>query len=186
MLEANAKARPCAGSRVREEHPHLKALLHCFRTPEPHLSQGNQRLEIKPLGGCLRSCARSPSLFREPQRHACRQCQARPRPPRVHKAAGRPDHSSSVREAAGVVLNKRKFGLRSPNSTFAVLQRPTIERPVDGSWRVLFRCWWSPPTCPGRSVKIRIAFLCVHEHRRWPSGVFMNNAPLGRSVFLAD
>ena len=41
--------------------------------------------------------------------------------------------------------------------------------PVDGSWRVLFRCWWSAPTCPGRSVKIRIDFCCVHEHRRWPS-----------------
>ena len=48
-----------------------------------------------------------------------------------------------------------------------MLQRPTIERPVDGSWRVLFWCWWSSaPTCPGRSVKIRIIdFLCVHEHR---------------------
>ena len=84
-------------------------------------------------------------------------------------------------------MNKGKFGVRSPKSTFAVLQRPTIERPVDGSWRVLFRCWWSTtPTCPGRSVKIRIGKKCVHEHRRWPSGVFMNNAPLGRSIFLTD
>ena len=38
-------------------------------------------------------------------------------------------------------MNKGNSGLRSPKSTFAVLQRPTIERPVDGSWRVLFRCW---------------------------------------------
>ena len=29
-------------------------------------------------------------------------------------------------------------------------------------------------------------FFCVHEHRRWPSGVFMNNAPLWASVFLTD
>ena len=51
-------------------------------------------------------------------------------------------------------------------------------RPVEP--QVLFMCWWSAPTCPGRSVKIRIGKFCVHEHhRRWPSGVFMNNAPLG-------
>ena len=57
-------------------------------------------------------------------------------------------------------MNKGKFGVRSPKSTFAVLQRPTIERPVDRSWRVLFRCWWSAPTCPGRSVKFELLFLC--------------------------
>ena len=83
-------------------------------------------------------------------------------------------------------MNKGKLGVRSPKSTFAVLQRPTIERPVDGSWRVLFRWWWSASACPDRSVEIRIVFFCVHERRRWPSGVFMNNAPLGRSVFLTD
>ena len=38
---------------------------------------------------------------------------------------------------------------------------------------MLFGCGWSVPTCPGRSVKIRIAFCFVHEHRRWPRGVFM-------------
>ena len=59
-------------------------------------------------------------------------------------------------------MNKGKIGVRSPKSTFAMLQRPTIERPVDGSWRVLFRCWWSAPICPGRSVIIRIDFFCVH------------------------
>ena len=77
-------------------------------------------------------------------------------------------------------------------STFAVLWRSPIERSFDGSWRVLFRCGWSAPTCPGRSVKILIGFFvfmnkgpasalrfnyyrlpalaawCVHEHR--PTG----------------
>ena len=67
-----------------------------------------------------------------------------------------------------------KFGVRSPNSAFAVLQRPTIERSVDGSWRVLFMCWWSTPTHAqvDQSVKLRIGFFYVHEHRRWPSGVW--------------
>ena len=97
---------------------------------------------------------------------------------------GRANSAQSSRRC--LFMNKGKFGVRSPKSNFAVLQRPTIERPVDGSWRVLFRCWWSAFTCPGRSVKIRIEKKCVHEHRRWPSGVFMNNAPLGRSVFPTD
>ena len=64
--------------------------------------------------------------------------------------------SSAQSSRRCLFMNKEKFGVRSPKSTFAVLQRPTIERPVGGSWRVLFRCWWSAPTCPGRSVKIRI------------------------------
>ena len=33
-----------------------------------------------------------------------------------------------------------RFHVGSSKSTFAVLQRPTIECPVDGSWRVLFSC----------------------------------------------
>ena len=43
-----------------------------------------------------------------------------------------------------------------------------------------------PHMRPGRSVKIRIGFCCVYEHHRRPSGVFMNNAQLGRSAFLTD
>ena len=79
----------------------------------------------------------------------------------VSGAADRTRRTRSSRRC--LFMNKGKFGVRSPKSTFAVLQlqRPTTERPVDGSWRVLFRCWWSAPTCPGRSVKIRIdLFLC--------------------------
>ena len=68
-------------------------------------------------------------------------------------------------------MNKGNFGVRSPKSTFAVLWRSPIERPsFNGSWRVLFRCGWSAPICPGRSVKIRIDFL-----------VFMNTG-VGRVV----
>ena len=70
-------------------------------------------------------------------------------------------------------MNKGKFGVRSPKSTFAVLQQPTTERPVDGSWRVLFRCLWAAPTCPGRSVKIRIDFLCVVPIGKAPARVLV-------------
>ena len=59
------------------------------------------------------------------------------------KSPGTPSAQSSRRY---LFMNKGEFRVRSLKSSFAVLQRPTIERSVDGSWRVLFRCWWSAPT----------------------------------------
>ena len=86
-----------------------------------------------------------------------------------------------AKQPALFVHEQREIWGSKPKTTFAVLQRPTIERPVDGSWRVLIRCRWSAPTCPGRSVKNRIVFCvcvcsrtpalavwCVHEQR--PTG----------------
>ena len=58
---------------------------------------------------------------------------------------------------------------------------------ANASWCVLLRYGWPVFICPGRPVKIRFC-VCVHEHRRWPSGMFTNNAPLwgGRSYRPTD
>jgi len=85
-----------------------------------------------------------------------------------------------LRLACRIVGLKRATQMsRCPTSQVAV----RAVRPVPWGPLVLLRCEWPVFIWLPRSASEIRSCFCVHEHRRWPSGVFMNNAPLGRSVF---